>query len=71
MSDLSELSADQLRELLTTSRKTLNSLVMNRFLDNDDKSKFRSGFSILADAPPVFMLVAHDDTSNPIEAAML
>ena len=24
-----------------------------------------------ADAPPVFMLVAHDDKSNPIEAAML
>ena len=40
------------------------------FLD-DDKSKFRSGFRIPADAPPVFMLVAHDDTSNPIEAAML
>ncbi len=29
MSDLSELSEDQLRELLTTSRQTLNSLVMN------------------------------------------
>ena len=29
MSDLSELSDDQLRELLTTSRQTLNSLVMN------------------------------------------
>ena len=41
------------------------------FLDKDDKSKFRSGFSIPADAPPVFMLVAHDDGANPIEAAML
>ena len=41
------------------------------FLDNDDKSKFRPGFSIPADAPPVFMLVAHDDKSNPIEAAVL
>ncbi len=41
------------------------------FLDKDDKSKFRAGFSIPADAPPVFMLVAHDDKSNPIEAAML
>ncbi len=41
------------------------------FLDNDDKSKFRSGFSTPADAPPVFMLVAHDDNANPVEAAML
>ena len=40
------------------------------FLDKDDKSKFRSGFSIPADAPPEFMLVAHDDSANPIEAAM-
>ena len=41
------------------------------FLDKDDKSKLRPGFSIPADAPPVFFLVAHDDKSNPIEAAML
>ncbi len=41
------------------------------FLDNQDKSKFRAGFSIPADAPPVFLLVAHDDRSNPIEAARL
>lgn len=41
------------------------------FLDKDDKSKFRPGFSLPADAPPVFLLVAHDDKSNPIEAAML
>ena len=41
------------------------------FLDKDDKSKFRPGFSIPADAPPVFLLVAHDDQANPIEAAML
>lgn len=41
------------------------------FLDKDNKSKLRAGFSIPADAPPVFMLVAHDDKSNPIEAAML
>ena len=41
------------------------------FLDKDDQSKFRAGFSIPADAPPVFFLVAHDDKSNPIEAAML
>jgi acetyl esterase/lipase len=41
------------------------------FLDKDDNSRFRPGFSIPADAPPVFMVVAHDDKSNPIEAAML
>lgn len=41
------------------------------FLDKDDQSKLRAGFSIPSDAPPAFMLVAHDDKSNPIEAAML
>ena len=41
------------------------------FLSNDDKSKFRADFKIPADAPPVFMLVAHDDNANSIEAAML
>lgn len=41
------------------------------FLDKQDKSKFRPGFSVPADAPPAFFLVAHDDKSNPIEATML
>ncbi len=41
------------------------------FLDKDDKTKFRPGFSLPSDAPPVFFLVAHDDKSNPVEAAML
>ena len=41
------------------------------FLDKDDKSKFRPGFSIPADAPPAFLLVAHDDGANPLEAALL
>ena len=41
------------------------------FLDPVDKSKFREGFSVPADAPPAFFLVAHDDRTNPIEAAML
>jgi len=41
------------------------------FLDKDDKSKFREGFSVPADAPPAFFLVAHDDKTNPIEAARL
>lgn len=41
------------------------------FLDAADKTKFREGFSVPADAPPAFFVVAHDDKSNPIEAAML
>lgn len=41
------------------------------FLDKDDKTKFRAGFSVPADAPPAFFLVAHDDKANPIEATML
>jgi len=41
------------------------------FLDSADKTKFREGFSVPADAPPAFFLVAHDDKSNPIEAASL
>jgi acetyl esterase/lipase len=41
------------------------------FLDAADKSKFRDGFSVPPDAPPAFFLVAHDDKSNPVEAAML
>lgn len=41
------------------------------FLDKDDKTKFREGFSVPKDAPPAFFLVAHDDKSAPIEAARL
>jgi acetyl esterase/lipase len=41
------------------------------FLDQADKTKFREGFSVPADAPPAFFLVAHDDKTNPIEATML
>jgi len=41
------------------------------FLDPKDPTKFRDGFSIPADAPPAFFLVAHDDHSNSIETAML
>lgn len=41
------------------------------FLDPADKTKFREGFSVPADAPPAFFLVAHDDKSNPVEAARL
>lgn len=41
------------------------------FLDRNDPAKFRAGFSVPAAAPPAFFLVAHDDKSNPIEAARL
>jgi acetyl esterase/lipase len=41
------------------------------FLDREDKSKFRVGFKVPQDAPPAFFVVAHDDRSNPLEAAML
>ena len=41
------------------------------FLDKDDKSKLRPGFTVPADAPPAFFLVAHDDKTNPIEATTL
>jgi dienelactone hydrolase len=41
------------------------------FLDKSDPSKFKDGFSVPADAPPMFFLVAHDDKSNSVEAARL
>lgn len=41
------------------------------FLDFNDKTKFREGFSVPKDAPPMFFAVAHDDRSNPEEAARL
>jgi len=41
------------------------------FLDKEDPSKFRSGFSVPEDAPPMFFVVAHDDKNNPAEAARL
>jgi acetyl esterase/lipase len=41
------------------------------FLEPEKKLSFREGFSVPADAPPCFFIVAHDDKSNPIEAAEL
>jgi acetyl esterase/lipase len=41
------------------------------FLDKEDKTKFRPGFSVPRDAPPAFFLVAHDDKTNPIESTLL
>lgn len=37
----------------------------------NDVPKFRQGFSVPADAPPAFFLVAHDDKTNPVEAVEL
>lgn len=41
------------------------------FLDKEDKTKFAEGFSVPADAPPCFFVVAHNDGANPVEAARL
>lgn len=41
------------------------------FLDAVDKTRFKEGFSLPKDAPPMFFAVAHDDRANPIEAARL
>ncbi|NBR41747.1 MAG: alpha/beta hydrolase [Verrucomicrobia bacterium] len=41
------------------------------FIDKEDATKFREGFSVPADAPPCFFVVAHNDRTNPIEAAKL
>ncbi len=41
------------------------------FLEKDDKTRFREGFSVPADAPPCFFVVAHNDGANPLEAAKL
>lgn len=38
---------------------------------NQDKTALRDGFSLPADAPPAFFLVAGDDKTNPIEAGLL
>jgi acetyl esterase/lipase len=41
------------------------------FLDKEDKTKFREGFAVPADAPAGFFVVAHDDGANPLEAGEL
>lgn len=41
------------------------------FLDKEDKTKFRADFSVPADAPPAFFVVAHNDGNNPLEAGEL
>ncbi len=41
------------------------------FLDPKDPTKFREGFSVPSDAPPMFFAVAHDDKNNAVEATRL
>lgn len=41
------------------------------FLDQADPTKFRAGFSVPPDAPPMFLACAHDDGQNPAAAARL
>jgi acetyl esterase/lipase len=41
------------------------------FLDKEDKTKFREGFTVPPDAPPGFSVVAHNDGNNPLEAGEL
>jgi acetyl esterase/lipase len=41
------------------------------FLDSEDPTKFREGFSVPTNACPAFFAVAHDDRNNPLEAARL
>ena len=41
------------------------------FLQPGDATRLSEGFELPAGAPPAFFLVAHDDKSNPVEAALL
>lgn len=41
------------------------------FLDKEDPTKFRAGFTVPEDAPPMFFVVANDDKSNAVEAVRL
>ncbi|WP_176159479.1 alpha/beta hydrolase [Prosthecobacter debontii] len=41
------------------------------FLDPQDPSRFKEGFSVPSDAPPLFLVCAGDDGLNPIAATQL
>ncbi len=41
------------------------------FVDSKDPTKFKAGFSVPADAPPMFMACAHDDGQNPFALTAL
>lgn len=41
------------------------------FLDGKDPTKLKEGFTVPADAPPLFIACAHDDGQNPIASTLL
>lgn len=41
------------------------------FLDSKDPSKLKDGFTVPADAPPIFIACAHDDGQNPVASTLL
>lgn len=41
------------------------------FLDSKDPSKLKEGFTVPADAPPMFIACAHDDGQNPVASTLL
>lgn len=41
------------------------------FVDFKDPTKFKEGFTVPADAPPLFLACAHDDGQNPIASTLL
>lgn len=41
------------------------------FVDSKNPTNFKQGFTVPADAPPMFLACAHDDGQNPIASALL
>lgn len=41
------------------------------FLEPNEPTKFKAGFTVPADAPPMFIVCAHDDGTNPIASTLL
>jgi acetyl esterase/lipase len=41
------------------------------FLDPKDPTKLKDGFTVPADAPPLFIACAHDDGQNPVASTLL
>lgn len=41
------------------------------FLDSKEPTKLKEGFTVPADAPPMFIACAHDDGQNPIASTLL
>jgi acetyl esterase/lipase len=41
------------------------------FLDSKDPAKLKDGFTVPADAPPLFIACAHDDGQNPVASTLL